>query len=777
MQAKHVSFVLSCVFVLVFCICIGSVNAQGCDCDCTNTTGGYVLEYPYNISRPDSTLKASSTQRLRIGLVGAFPSTNTVTMNAIVYQINNDDTILKNTALDMYISITNSTNTGDILESSLFHINSLKVQGLIAGLTATEARNAQLAAKVYSVPMISFMATSYILSNKMEYPYFLRTMASDTAEMDLVIALFQRYKWTQGVIIYSTDDFGNGYSLLVNEAAKANITLVGVSVPVIPSPQDTANTVDNIESFINQRRMRIFIYYSQLVCAQAVRTEMFKRGNTGADFVSILAVPVAGPLIAGIYPSTIDDGAIGMTISSPSNALWQKFMATWRASATMKALYPLQRIPSLITDWLGVDALLTFVHAADTLLNKGYSVEEIKGALFLNASLNTNFEGTTGKVSFDRNGDREGDLALYSIQANRNASILIPVSTLVGYYSSSTKQINTTREFIWGGGSNTIPGDGTAVFLPIIFSADAIKVVFGVLVGICVVVALIIFGVLLFRPLAFQKSGRFYCGVIIFGALLAYAAAFTTLPEPTDALCLAFPWLLGMGFMLLFGCLFLKTWALFQVFRAAEQMKKTTLNPMFIMKILGILILVEAIFMIIWSVVDPPKVELITVAGGRERQHTCGAGNISFWAVFIGYKGFWMLFGAIISFLVRNVRDDYNESAGIGMAVYNCFGITAIALVIGFVLRDTPDNVVIIQNVAIIVAFTATLVLLFSRIVISVFRGKDRYVDNSASNSRRTTNTGSGSGGSSKESGNSATSYPQKSPQITRKASGQVELA
>jgi len=28
-----------------------------------------------------------------------------------------------------------------------------------------------------------------------------------------------------------------------------------------------------------------------------------------------------------------------------------------------------------------------------------------------------------------------------------------------------------------------------------------------------------------------------------------------------------------------------------------------------------------------------------------------------------------MFFGAIISFLVRNVRDDYNESAGIGMAV------------------------------------------------------------------------------------------------------------
>jgi hypothetical protein len=34
-------------------------------------------------------------------------------------------------------------------------------------------------------------------------------------------------------------------------------------------------------------------------------------------------------------------------------------------------------------------------------------------------------------------------------------------------------------------------------------------------------------------------------------------------------------------------------------------------------------------------------------------------------------KGVWMLFGAVISVLVRNVREDYNESASIGMAVSN----------------------------------------------------------------------------------------------------------
>jgi hypothetical protein len=41
-----------------------------------------------------------------------------------------------------------------------------------------------------------------------------------------------------------------------------------------------------------------------------------------------------------------------------------------------------------------------------------------------------------------------------------------------------------------------------------------------------------------------------------------------------------------------------------------------------------------------------------------------------------------MLFGAIISFLVRNVREDYNQSAGLGMAVSFLFNFFAVFVVL-----------------------------------------------------------------------------------------------
>eukprot|EP00026_Physarum_polycephalum_P014432 Phypoly_transcript_14946.p1 GENE.Phypoly_transcript_14946~~Phypoly_transcript_14946.p1 ORF type:complete len:270 (+),score=23.43 Phypoly_transcript_14946:1-810(+) len=250
--------------------------------------------------------------------------------------------------------------------------------------------------------------------------------------------------------------------------------------------------------------------------------------------------------------------------------------------------------------------------------------------------------------------------------------------------------------------------------------------------------------------MAFAKSGRFYCGIIIFGAMLALVAAVIAIPQPTDSLCVAYPWFLGIGFMLVYGCLFLRTWALFQVFRAAEQMKRTNLNPVFIMRILGLFIACEAVLLIVWTAVDPPKVEIITV-GDTHRQHRCSAGNIVFWAVFIGYKGVWMLFGAIISFLVRNVREDYNQSAGLGMAVYNVFSVTLIAVVLGFILHDTPNVIVVIQVLAILLAFTTTLILLFSRQIWAIMLNKD--LETLTEIPPGTSRTSSGSGNAKSGSG------------------------
>ena len=47
--------------------------------------------------------------------------------------------------------------------------------------------------------------------------------------------------------------------------------------------------------------------------------------------------------------------------------------------------------------------------------------------------------------------------------------------------------------------------------------------------------------------------------------------------------------------ILVFRCLFIKTWTLYKVYRSAEQLKKTTLTPMYIIKGIGLYLVVELV--------------------------------------------------------------------------------------------------------------------------------------------------------------------------------------
>lgn len=59
-----------------------------------------------------------------------------------------------------------------------------------------------------------------------------------------------------------------------------------------------------------------------------------------------------------------------------------------------------------------------------------------------------------------------------------------------------------------------------------------------------------------------------------------------------------------------YRCLFIKTWTLYRVWLDAEKFKKTQLTPTTIIKGIGAAVLVEIIFLIIWTVVDPPQATL-----------------------------------------------------------------------------------------------------------------------------------------------------------------------
>jgi len=310
---------------------------------------------------------------------------------------------------------------------------------------------------------------------------------------------------------------------------------------------------------------------------------------------------------------------------------------------------------------------------------------------------------------------------------------------------------------------------GVALPDPIRQVSVGLKAAMGVICGIVVLLAIFAALMLAMRYDAYASHGSFYSGVIIAGVMLSFASAVVLIPDPTDALCILFPWLLGVGFTLVYGCLFIKTWALYQVWRNAERFKRTNLTPTTILKGIGLDLTVEVIVLIVWSCVDPPKAVLHDMVNDT-RMLQCKTNHPTFWIIFLVIKGIWLVFGAGISILTRNVVHEYNQSKSIAYAIYNIFALLILAVPLSIALQDTPGGTLIIEVGVIAIAFSFTLMSLFFNVWHEMFFPSKTLMQSKLSNisSRTTVNTvstasrnsptiSSGGGSKSSNSSNSST--------------------
>ena len=81
------------------------------------------------------------------------------------------------------------------------------------------------------------------------------------------------------------------------------------------------------------------------------------------------------------------------------------------------------------------DALYTFVIAINVLLNGGTPVEDIKGDLLLDQLRRTEFEGISGMVTFDENGDRQASYELVNLHPDGTFRVAGLFSSNVGQFS------------------------------------------------------------------------------------------------------------------------------------------------------------------------------------------------------------------------------------------------------------------------------------------------------------------------------------------------------
>lgn len=247
--------------------------------------------------------------------------------------------------------------------------------------------------------------------------------------------------------------------------------------------------------------------------------------------------------------------------------------------------------------------------------------------------------------------------------------------------------------------------------------------------------------------------------VITLGAFFIYCTTIVMYPRPTVYTCTARVWLREIGFSLTYGALMLKTWRISVIFRvrSAKAVKITDTN---LLKRLGIIVAIFAVFLVIRTLVAPPVV-IVGRTADDLKAYLC---RTDWWDhCFTTLEVMFLVWGIRLCIVVRKAPSDFNESRFISMAIYNEFLLSVFLNISMLFLQKpaNPDLLYIIFFCHTQLTVTLLLCLIFGSKAYMVYKGHDKSDESSGISKSQTSKflSKGRSGNSQYTSTNSSTEY------------------
>lgn len=165
-----------------------------------------------------------------------------------------------------------------------------------------------------------------------------------------------------------------------------------------------------------------------------------------------------------------------------------------------------------------------------------------------------------------------------------------------------------------------------------------------------------------------KRSQYVLLEVMIVGGMLTTGAAVAYGGRPTYFLCGLRPILLSFGFTTIFGSLFVKSLRVYRVFMQ-KSMKRNVITLQKMLKVLAAFYMVDILIFSIWGGVDYPHATIVSQDAvefrGQVDRIACRSSSFIFSALLMFWKAILLFAGLYMSFLIRKVSIDFQESTWI----------------------------------------------------------------------------------------------------------------
>lgn len=535
---------------------------------------------------------------------------------------------------------------------------------------------------------------------------FYRTIIPDRLQGKALSALVQYYNWSTCCLLNYDDDYSNGVANnFIAEGNKLGIKVVARS-SFLTTKADFNDTFALLKSTgckivvaiidfsllptIAQgaRQANLFGPTSgnQWIFPESAAADMNKKrltelGLNSTDFTGVLVTnPLAGRADSSLYSNFI---SLVRNRTGSDPILYQSFL------------------------W---DAVQVYGLAIGKLIQEGLDPRAVSSRQrLLSLIAATSFQGVSGPVSFDSNQDRVGvSYGLYNYRDDQAGLVEI------GLWTDPTG-INMTRNAVFSDGTEKIPND-LQIASVLFSSGGGVAITFFTTVGIAIIsVSTFIALVIETRrrnPLIVRSSPRFLF-VIILGLTLALISIYFWFGNPSPWQCHLRVWFAFVGTGIAYSALLTKNYHLWYLFNEPS-LRIVTISGKKLASMMLLVVSPLVLVLILWSAINPFKIVLQENPSKSIRYLTCRSENdVIFASISFAYVGLMFVLGAILSFKTRTLPDTFRESYWIALSTYNLIFVSAVGILVGYVLSFEPTAYPFIVCVCIIFCCSVTWGLIF----------------------------------------------------------------
>lgn len=149
---------------------------------------------------------------------------------------------------------------------------------------------------VYMIALLSSTASSPVLSDKLRYPVFLRTIPSDVNQTNALTQLIAHFKWNWVGVVYRDDDYGKAaLQSFLTEAQKANVCVAYQEVLPFQFVQDSIQQVKQVAKQIRSSAAEVVLLILSSDFVKAIFKEMIST-NTQKIWIATDSWSINRPL-------------------------------------------------------------------------------------------------------------------------------------------------------------------------------------------------------------------------------------------------------------------------------------------------------------------------------------------------------------------------------------------------------------------------------------------------------------------------------------------------